>query len=440
MSISIHKALDSTTPLPIDAIAISASARRYGIPKFRLSRLHVALLGGVLAVAGCAIDPSTADETVATTRDPLVLTTGQGWGRDANGVTTTLRVCWDANSILGVDPDLPMLQATVQRAVKSTWERNSRVSFTGWQVCSGGEQVTIVVVRGSTSYTEPFIGPHKFTYLDFAQCGPDPTAKADCLYRTAVHEFGHVLGFAHEQTRTDTPSSCTLRDTWDWAVTIAGGTYYGSWDLDSVMNYCNPIWNNDGRLSLTDQLGLQSAYGAPAVPSACQRASDRYGISAFVTWGFAPPDVQAWWTSNNCATAPASGDTCQRAADTYGISAGVTWGFAPPDVRTWWTSSGCQAHAVGPNACQRASDLFAIQPFVTWGFAPPDVQAWWASNSCDVAHVQPARTSTCQRISDLYGVDAFVTFGFAPADVRTFWIANGCNTHPGLISVRSVSP
>ena len=92
--------LDATSDL---ALAIPASARRYGIPSVWLSRLHVALLGGVLAVAGCAIDDSTADETVATTRDTLVLTTGQGWGRDANGVTTTLRVCWDGNSILGAD-------------------------------------------------------------------------------------------------------------------------------------------------------------------------------------------------------------------------------------------------------------------------------------------------------------------------------------------------
>ena len=401
------------------------------------SAWRLAILGAVVAAAGCATEPSpTDDPAVATARDPLVLATGQGWGRDPNGVTTTLRVCWQASSLPTGDPALAMLRATVQRAVESTWQRNSRVSFTGWQLCTGGEQVSIVVTSGNSN-TEPFIGPHKFTYLNITACGPDPTNRADCLYKTAVHEFGHVLGFVHEQTRTDTPSSCTQRDTWDWVITIAGGTYFGAWDLGSVMNYCNPIWNNDGRLSRTDIAGLQAAYGTPTVPSACQRASDLYGISAFVTWGYAPPDVRTWWTSNNCATAPASADTCQRAADLYGISAGVTFGFAPVDVQTWWTSNNCNAHAVGPNVCQRASDLFAIDPFVTWGYAPPEIQTWWVSNNCNAEHVQPALTGACQRISDLYGVDAFVTFGFAPSAVRTFWIANNCQTRPGLLAVRA---
>lgn len=405
-----------------------------------LSTWRLALLGAVVAAAGCALDPSPVDDpAVATVRDPLVLATGQGWGRDPNGVTTTLRVCWDANSLPSGDPDLAMLKATVRRAVEGTWQRNSRVAFTGWQLCSGGEQVSIVIIPGN-SYTEPFIGPHKFTYLNVTACGPDPAAKADCLYKTAVHEFGHVLGFVHEQTRTDTPSSCTQRDTWDWAVTIAGGTYFGAWDLDSVMNYCNPIWNNDGRLSRTDITGLQAAYGVPAVPSACQRASDLYGISASGTWGYAPEDARTWWADNHCATVPAAGDTCQRAADLYGISGGITWGFAPIGVQSWWANSGCNAHPAGPNTCQRMSDLFAIDPFVSWGYTPLDLQTWWVTNNCNGAHVQPGLTGACQRISDLYGVDAFVTFGFAPPEVRRFWIDSNCLTHPGLLAVRGTAP
>jgi hypothetical protein len=76
-----------------------------------------------------------------------------------------------------------------------------------------------------------------------------------CIKFITVHEFGHVLGFAHEQNRPDTPMSCNQ------ASGDNGDTTFGSWDLNSVMNYCNPVWNNGGQLSVTDVAGAQNYYG-----------------------------------------------------------------------------------------------------------------------------------------------------------------------------------
>lgn len=42
-----------------------------------------------------------------------------------------------------------------------------------------------------------------------------------------------------------------------------GTVTFGAWDLDSVMNYCNQKYNNDGKLSATDIATLQHFYGAP---------------------------------------------------------------------------------------------------------------------------------------------------------------------------------
>jgi hypothetical protein len=205
----------------------------------------------------------------------------------------------------------------------------------------------------------------------------------------------------------------------------------------------------------------------------CQRVSDAFGVDG-VTWGFAPPEVQSWWTANGCATKPkASSDLCQkaseiyaignngfeyaptsvqqwwlankcntnpitsetlcqRASDMYGIVAGVTWGSAPSYIRSFWTSGsfgGCNTVPHGLNACQKAADFYGIEAGITWGFAPSDVQQWWTTNGCSTFAVSMA-PQLCQNASNLYGIVAGSSWGGAPANVQTWWISQNCNTTP----------
>jgi hypothetical protein len=44
----------------------------------------------------------------------------------------------------------------------------------------------------------------------------------------------------------------------DWEI--------GSWDPESVMNYCSPRWNNGGQLSTGDIAGIQQAYPTRKIP------------------------------------------------------------------------------------------------------------------------------------------------------------------------------
>jgi hypothetical protein len=97
-------------------------------------------------------------------------------------------------------------------------------------------------------------------------CALDEQHRQDCITRIAVHEFGHALGFDHEHNRRDSPSSCKYRDEF-----LSGDLSVGSWDLHSVMNYCNPVWDNGGKLSLTDIAGVRRFYGPPPRPLAAGR-------------------------------------------------------------------------------------------------------------------------------------------------------------------------
>lgn len=75
----------------------------------------------------------------------------------------------------------------------------------------------------------------------------------------AIHEFGHALGFAHEQARSD----CYFCDEKQAGGEVEGDWYITTCDLNSVMNYCNPKYNNNGNLSDGDIEGIRALYGFP---------------------------------------------------------------------------------------------------------------------------------------------------------------------------------
>jgi CubicO group peptidase (beta-lactamase class C family) len=175
-------------------------------------------------------------------------------------------------------------------------------------------------------------------------------------------------------------------------------------------------------LDIVDALDTSACMTQTCGTNTCQTASNEYGIVADVTWGFAPSNVQTWWTANGCHTSPVSSDPCVTAAEEYAIAANVTWGFAPPNVQTWWTANGCDTSYTG-TPCQIAADEYAIAANVTWGFAPSNVQTWWTANGCDASYVGDG----CQYTANQYGIVANVTWGFAPPNVQAWWRANNCN-------------
>lgn len=172
-------------------------------------------------------------------------------------------VCW-----LHADSVTPAHKELVKKSVTNGWDRHIDLDFVWTDQCTGCEDV---FVDGIDQRPRAFIGkrrtvPFGLGYyvtlnFDFGNwgkwCVGSPEMENACIEYEATHEFGHVLGFLHEQNRPDTPQWCIGGLGEQDGMT--GDFTYGVWDSQSIMNYCAP--NNVVSPSENDIKGAVEIYG-----------------------------------------------------------------------------------------------------------------------------------------------------------------------------------
>ena len=218
--------------------------------------------GFILTIARCVpllaalVGGSTlAQERIGTTSQPLSVQRASVWP------SAQIGVCWENPGNNATE------RGWVRAAVQRTWEAASAVRFTGWGTCASGSRGIRIQIIDNHSHTEG-LGTKldgkvngmqlNFTFKNFSKSCQ--STRQYCIEAIAAHEFGHALGLAHEQNRSDR-FDCTEAHQGtepDYFVT--------PYDKVSIMNYCNPSWNGNGQLSDLDRLGVNVLYGKGTAP------------------------------------------------------------------------------------------------------------------------------------------------------------------------------
>lgn len=187
----------------------------------------------------------------------------------------------------------------VQLYLENSWAKAANIKFSGFKSFGDGSApagvgtVFVNFKNGSNGVTSP-LGMSPGGGMTGVTLVADDTDPLEVHFRYEVlHEFGHALGFAHEQERPDNwlnGQAVYCSKVQDKRKARPGGTYETSFfDEESVMSYCTG-WKTF--LSTGDILGAMNTYGRKPGVHGFMITSDRFPGLAVHAVGGAKDDAE----------------------------------------------------------------------------------------------------------------------------------------------------
>jgi hypothetical protein len=343
-------------------------------PETRRTRCHpLVSLVSVFFFACAPAGEAPTDEdllAVGTQQERLYGRTSSYWPTSTLEGITFVPVCW-------LTPGKDTEKHWVRQTVESQWGAYS-IRFTGWGPCDASTPTYAIRILVDESNPRSYVGrtslsPSMWLNFDFTTWSTGCNDWKDdlpgddreyCIRGVGLHEFGHALGFFHEQdspgNQPGTPGYCGD------SVSQSQGEMLTQYDPNSTMNYCAE-WSRP-TLSDLDQEGLRNAYGVLPFEFRSTGARDMAACTQIVE----PLDPHTWEDNYLCSSSfhglkwsgqnALPGQRCTQiieAADPH--SWHDNYLCVPPESPVQFTWS-----AVGPIAGQRCTQFLEASDPNTW--------------------------------------------------------------------------